>query len=140
MLLQSATRPGWTIGVNGLAGNLGVARRRPRDRVPGQVLRLAHGVRDPGRDRIACGIAFAACRRTEAAPPAQAQGDAGGVAAGVLARVLLVMTLAATSGSLLFNFSTNGNYELLHERFATILAGSGARSARCSPASIRWPR
>jgi MFS family permease len=30
------------------------------------------------------------------------------------------MTLAATSGSLLFNFSTNGNYELLHERFIEV--------------------
>jgi MFS family permease len=38
----------------------------------------------------------------------------------LLARVFLVMTLAATSGSLLFNFSTNGNYELLHERLAAI--------------------
>ena len=30
------------------------------------------------------------------------------------------LTLAATSGSLLFNFSTNGNYELLHERLAQV--------------------
>src|SRR5690606_8189942 len=32
----------------------------------------------------------------------------------------LVMTLAATSASLLFNFSTNGNYELLGERLSGI--------------------
>jgi MFS family permease len=36
----------------------------------------------------------------------------------LLARVFLIMTLAATSASLLFNFSTNGNYELLAERLA----------------------
>jgi len=33
---------------------------------------------------------------------------------------LLVMTVASTGATLLFNFSTNGNYELLSERFAAI--------------------
>jgi MFS family permease len=40
------------------------------------------------------------------------------LAPALLARVFLIMTLAATSASLLFNFSTNGNYELLAERLA----------------------
>jgi MFS family permease len=39
---------------------------------------------------------------------------------GILARVFLIMTLAATSGGLIFNFATNGNYQLLHERFVSI--------------------
>jgi MFS family permease len=35
----------------------------------------------------------------------------------LLARVFTVMTLAAVTGSLLFNFTTNGNAQLLTERF-----------------------
>ena len=37
-----------------------------------------------------------------------------------MAQLLLIMTAAATSGSLLFNFSTNANYEMLADRFAAI--------------------
>ena len=38
-----------------------------------------------------------------------------------IAKLLLVMTVAATSGSLLFNFSTNSNYELLTDRLRSIM-------------------
>src|SRR6185295_14271216 len=74
----------------------------------------------PGAVSIACGIAFVRTARAEAAPPAKRKATQVELPTKVLARVFLVMTLAATSGSLLFNFSTNGNYELLHERFAAI--------------------
>src|SRR3546814_6938134 len=37
-----------------------------------------------------------------------------------MANVFMIMTLAATSSSLLFNFSTNSNYELLSERLQRI--------------------
>ena len=37
-----------------------------------------------------------------------------------MARALVVMTVAATSGALLFNFTTNGNTELMRERLAEI--------------------
>jgi predicted MFS family arabinose efflux permease len=40
---------------------------------------------------------------------------------GVLARVFLVMTATAVTGSLIFQFSTNGNGELLRERFRGIV-------------------
>ena len=45
MLVQRSTRPGLTIGVNGLAGNMGVACRPRRDRRTRQVRRLARGFR-----------------------------------------------------------------------------------------------
>jgi MFS family permease len=38
-----------------------------------------------------------------------------------MAKLLAVMTIAATSASLLFNFSTNSNFELLTDRFKGIL-------------------
>ena len=120
MLLQGAKRPGWTIGVNGFAGNLGVALAAI---VTGFLVkyvgwRMAFAI--PGAISIACGVAFAFCAKAEAAPPAKRKPTQVELPTSVLARVFIIMTLAATSGSLLFNFSTNGNYELLHERFATI--------------------
>ena len=120
MLLQGAKRPGWTIGVNGFAGNLGVALAAV---VTGFLVkyvgwRMAFAI--PGVISIACGIAFAVAAKAEAAPPAKRKPTQVELPTTVLARVFVIMTLAATSGSLLFNFSTNGNYELLHERFATI--------------------
>jgi MFS family permease len=120
MLLQGAQRPGWTIGVNGFAGNIGVALAAV---VTGYLVkhfgwRMAFAV--PGLVSLACGIAFALVSHAESAPPAKRKATQAELPAHLLARVFLVMTLAATSGSLLFNFSTNGNYELLHERFAAI--------------------
>ena len=120
MLLQGAKRPGWTIGVNGFAGNLGVALAAV---VTGFLVkyvgwRLAFAI--PGVISVACGVAFALSAKAETAPPARRKATQVELPTGVLARVFIIMTLAATSGSLLFNFSTNGNYELLHERFATI--------------------
>jgi MFS family permease len=122
MLLQGAKRPGWTIGVNGFAGNLGVALAAT---VTGYLVkhfgwRAAFAI--PGLFSIACGIAFAFAAKAEAVAPARRKPTQVELPPALLARVFLVMTLAATSGSLLFNFSTNGNYELLHERFAAISA------------------
>jgi MFS family permease len=120
MLVQGARRPGWTIGVNGLAGNLGVALAAL---VTGLLVkhvgwRAAFAI--PGLVSIGCGIAFAFAATSESTPPARRAATQTELPKHLLARVFLVMTLAATSGSLLFNFSTNGNYELLHERFAHI--------------------
>jgi MFS family permease len=126
MLLQGAARPGWTIGLNGFAGNIGVALAAV---VTGYLVahlgwRMAFVV--PGLVSIGCGVAFLLSSHAEAAPPARRKATQVELPARLLARVLLVMTLAATSGSLLCNFSTNGNYELLHERFAEI-SGDPAR-------------
>lgn len=118
MLLQGAARPGWTIGVNGFAGNLGVALAAV---VTGFIVkylgwRMAFVL--PGVASIACGFVFMFTARLEAMPPARRKATQVELPPALLARVFLIMTLAATSGSLLFNFSTNGNYELLSERLA----------------------
>jgi MFS family permease len=116
MLLQGASRPGWTIGINGLSGNLGLALAAL---VTGLLVahlgwRAAFAV--PGVLSIACGVLFAAVAPREAAPPARRQASAS-IQAGVsLRHLLLVMTVASTVGSLLFNFSTNAGYEMLADR------------------------
>ena len=120
MLLQGAQRPGWTIGVNGFAGNIGVALAAV---VTGYLVKY-FGWRTafvlPGLVSVGCGIAFAFAAKAEATAPARRKPTQVELPARLLARVFLVMTLAATSGSLLLNFSTNGNFELLHERFAEV--------------------
>jgi MFS family permease len=120
MLVQGSKRPGWTIGVNGFSGNIGIAIAAA---LTGYLVkyfgwRTAFVV--PGLISIACGIAFALVSNTESTPPARRKATQVELPSALLAQVFLVMTLAATSGSLLFNFSTNGNYELLHERFIDV--------------------
>jgi len=121
MLVRESPRPGLTIGINGLAGNLGVA-----------VAALATGVLVkyagwraafvvPAVIAFACGIAFARTAPREAAAPGHAPRRASEHDGATLARVFAVMTIAAISSSLLFNFTTNGNGQLLRERLAGIV-------------------
>jgi MFS family permease len=121
MLVQGATRPGWTIGINGLAGNLGIAGAAVATGFLVKYLgwRMAFAV--PGVIGIACGLLFAAVATREGAPPARRKVAAVAPPGVSMARLFLVMTMAATSGSLLFNFSTNSNYELLTDRMQALL-------------------
>jgi len=120
MLVQNTERPGWTIGVSGLSGNMGIALAAV---VTGFLVkylgwRMAFAI--PGLISIGCGLLFSIFASQESAPPAKRKPTQAVMSKYSLARILLVMTLASTSGSLLFNFSTNGNYELITERFVAI--------------------
>lgn len=121
MLVQGAARPGWTLGVNGLAGNLGIACAAV---LTGFLVKYA-GWRMafivPGVASLLCAVAFALLAPREAEAPARRK-PAGGAGTGEasMARLFLIMTIAATTGSLIFNFSTNSNYELLGSRFEQI--------------------
>ncbi len=121
MLVRGAGRPGLTIGINGLAGNLGVALAAL---TTGLLVKYA-GWRAafvvPALLAFACGIAFARVAPPEVAAPARAPRTAATHAASTLARVFAVMTVAAISSSLLFNFTTNGNGQLLRERLTGIV-------------------
>jgi MFS family permease len=128
MLVQSVKNPGFTIGLNGLAGNLGIAIAAV---LTGFLVkyagwRVAFAV--PGVIALACGVLFVLIVPCEDVPPARRPQKMVDLPRSVLARVLTVMTLAAISGSLIFNFTTNGNGQLLAERL------------RGSPWSTRLPR
>ncbi|MGH8663787.1 MAG: MFS transporter, partial [Burkholderiales bacterium] len=122
MLVQHARNPGAVIGLNGLAGNLGIAVAAL---VTGFLVkwigwRAAFAI--PGLLSIGCGIAFAILCPQETEAPAKRKGRAQVVLPpAMLARVFTVMTAAAVTSSLMFNFTTNGNAQLLNERFAHIL-------------------
>lgn len=121
MLVQGAPRPGWTIGINGLVGNLGVAVAAVATGFLVKYFgwRMAFAV--PGALCLLFGVAFALLATREQAAPARKKPTTVAPAGVSMARLFLVMTIAATSGSLLFNFSTNSNYELLSDRLQAIL-------------------
>jgi predicted MFS family arabinose efflux permease len=121
MIVQNARNPGFTIGLNGLAGNLGIAFAAI---LTGFLVkyagwRMAFVV--PAAISVACGVLFAVLVPREDMPPAKRPRKSVDLPASVMRRVFVVMTLAAISGSLIFNFTTNGNGHLLAERFAGVV-------------------
>jgi MFS family permease len=122
MLVQRSAKPGATIGINGLAGNLGIAVSAL---VTGLLVkwigwRAAFAV--PGLVSIGCGVLFArACPPETEAPAKRIGGAKVRLSPAMLARALVVMTAASVTGGLLFNLTTNGNGQLLTERFRGVI-------------------
>ena len=123
MLVQNVPNPGAVIGINGLAGNLGIAVAAL---VTGLLVkwigwRAAFVV--PGIISIACGAVFAmACPRESVAPSRRKGGKAQvALSPATLVRAFTVMTAAAVASSLLFNFTTNGNAQLLSAGFLGVI-------------------
>ncbi len=123
MLLQNAAKPGATIGLNGLSGNLGIAVAAL---ITGYLVkhfgwRTAFVV--PGVVSLAAGLLFMWMSPRELESPSKRAGKAPvALNKAQLARAFTVMTAAAASGGLLFNLTTNGNTQLMTERFRGVLA------------------
>jgi len=126
MLVQGSARPGRTIGINGLAGNLGIALAAL---LTGLLVKYA-GWRAafvaPALLAFVLGFFFARVAPEESAPPARRAPAKGELPPRVVARAFAVITIAATSASLIFNFTTNGNGEMLRERMQAIIADPAA--------------
>ena len=123
MLVQGAARPGATIGVNGLSGNLGIAAAALVTGFLVHALGWRAAFALPGVVCIVLGLVFAHVAPPEAEPPSRrSRAAAIPLAPAQLARLLAVMTLASASAGLLFNLSTNGNGRLLAERFAGVVS------------------
>jgi MFS family permease len=120
MLVRHATRPGLTIGINGLAGNLGVAMSALITGVLVKYVGWRAAFVVPGLVSIACGVVFLRAAAVEGLPPARRNAQAV-LPDGAFARLFAIMTMASITASLLFNLTTNGNGELLRERFAGII-------------------
>ena len=76
----------------------------------------------PGLLCLACGVWFALVCPREGEAPAKRKGGAKVVLSpAAMARAFLVMTTAAVTASLLFNLTTNGNGQLITERFRGII-------------------
>ena len=123
MLVQNVKNFGAVIGVNGLAGNLGIAVAAL---VTGLLVkwigwRAAFVV--PGLVAIGCGVVFAIVCPKETHTPSKGKGGKAKVqlSPAMLVRAFAVMTAAAATSSILFNFTTNGNSQLLSESFRGVI-------------------
>jgi MFS family permease len=122
MLLQHARNPGRTIGINGLAGNMGIAFAAILTGFMVKYVGWRAAFVIPGLLSIGCGFLFLRLAPPETESPARRTTRARiGLAKPQMARMFMVMTLAAITGSLLFNFTTNGNGQLMRERFEGIV-------------------
>lgn len=122
MLLQATARPGLAVGLNGLSGNLGVAAAAALAGYLVQVLGWRWAYALPGLLSIGMGVWFALSSPPEQLAPAKRKsGPKVHLTPAQLARLLLVMTVAASCGSVVFNVTTNGNAQLLAERFKGIM-------------------
>ena len=122
MLVQSAGRPGWTIGVNGLAGNLGIATAALSTGflVEHFGWRVAFVV--PAVVCMGLGLLFAWQAPAESATPARSRSAGVTMPKSLVLRTFLVMVITATTTSLLFNFTTNGNAQLLADRLQGLVS------------------
>jgi MFS family permease len=128
MLVQHVKNPGAVIGLNGLAGNLGIAVAAL---VTGFLVkwigwRAAFAI--PGAIAIGCGIIFAMTCPQETEAPAKRKGGKAKVSLTpeMLVRAFAVMTAAAAVSTVLFNFTTNGNAQLLFDGFKGVIEDPAA--------------
>jgi MFS family permease len=122
MLVQHSPRPGMAIGINGLAGNLGVAVAALATGFLVKWLGWRAAFAVPSVIALTCGVLFWLLCPREAEPPSKRTTKAKvQLPRKLLARALLVLTMAAVSGNLLYNFTTNGNGQLMIERFAGVI-------------------
>ncbi|MCX8004802.1 MAG: MFS transporter [Burkholderiaceae bacterium] len=129
MLVRDSPHPGRTIGINGLAGNLGIALAALVTGALVKYLGWRAAFVFPALLSIACGVAFAQLAPREELPPTRRTAVAQATPPRLLLRVFAVVTVAATSGALIFNFTTNGNAELLRERMAPLVTDPFALGA-----------
>jgi MFS family permease len=126
MLVRGAARPGAVIGVNGLAGNLGIALAALSTGLLVEHAGWRAAFVVPGLVAIAAGVLFALTAPPETSAPAFRPGGTGLRLPPALARRTFgVMVASASLGSLLFNVTTNGNTQLLTERLQGIVRDPG---------------
>lgn len=122
MLVQHSQRPGMAIGINGLAGNMGVAIAALATGFLVKWLGWRAAFAVPSAIAFVCAFLFWLWCPKEAEPPSKRTTKAKvQLPKRLLARALLVLTMAAVSGNLLYNFTTNGNGQLLVERFRGVI-------------------
>jgi MFS family permease len=122
MLVQHTKRPGAVIGVNGLVGNLGIAVAAVMTGFLVKYFGWRTAFAVPGLITIALGIMFWRVVPQEHAPPARRAPKQSDLPRSELVKAVLVLTVTSTCGSLIFNFTTNGNGELMADRLRNVTA------------------
>lgn len=122
MLLSTSKTPGLTIGVNNLAGNMGLAIAAILTGFMVKYFGWRAAFLLPAAASAIMGLMFARLAPEELHAPGKKKAQAHPMPRSITIRALTVTTIASTSGALLFNFTTNGNTELFRERFAGIVS------------------
>ena len=122
MIVAGAERPGFVIGVNGLVGNLGVALGASVS----VLLATRYGWQAayivPAVICLAGAVLFARYVPKEDVSPAKRKAKILDMPPNMMARVFFIMTCAAVTGSIVFNFTTNSNGEMLKAKIETLAA------------------
>ena len=122
MLVQKAEKPGFVIGVNGLVGNLGIALGSSVSVLLATRYGWQMAYVVPGVICLISAALFAIFVPKEEEAPAKRKSKVLDLPPHIMARVFFIMTCAAVSGSIVFNFTTNGNGEMLKARIAELAA------------------
>ena len=122
MLLATAKRPGVVIGWNNLAGNMGLAIAAILTGFMVKYFGWRAAFLLPALLSVIMALVFSKIAPAEPVAPAKRKAAPKSIPRNIVIRALLVITVAATCGALLFNFTTNGNSELIRERFAGIIS------------------
>ena len=122
MLVQHAKNPGFTIGVNGLVGNLGIALGSSVSVLLATRYGWQMAYIVPSVICLLAAVAFAVMVPKEEEAPAKRKSRMLDLPPAVMAKVFFIMTCAAVTGSIVFNFTTNGNGEMLKARIAELAA------------------
>ena len=122
MLVQQVSNPGLTIGINGLAGNLGIATAALITGFFVKWFGWRYAFAVPGLLSIVLGFLFMyVCPKESQSPSKKSKKSAISVPPALLAHLFMVMTAVAVTSSLIFNFTTNGNFQLLSDRFIGLI-------------------
>ncbi len=122
MIVSGAERPGFVIGVNGLVGNLGIAIGASVSVLLATRYGWQMAYIVPGVICLAGAVAFARYVPKEEAAPSKRKAKMLDMPPNMMARVFFIMTCAAVTGSIVFNFTTNSNGEMLKARIAELAA------------------
>jgi MFS family permease len=120
MLVQRAEKPGFVIGVNGLVGNLGIAIGSSLSVLLATRYGWQMAYVVPGAVGLAAAGLFVLFVPKENEAPAKRKSRVLDLPPNIMARVFFIMTCAAISGSIVFNFTTNANGEMLKARVAEL--------------------
>ena len=122
MIVSGAERPGFVIGVNGLVGNLGIAIGASVSVLLATRYGWQMAYIVPGVICLLGAAAFARYVPKEDAAPSKRKAKMLDMPPNMMARVFFIMTCAAVTGSIVFNFTTNSNGEMLKAKIESLAA------------------
>lgn len=118
MLVRDSQKPGKVIGINGLAGNFGIAIAAILTGFLVSWISWRAAFFIPGIFAILCGVVFIKVSPKETESPAKSKrAKTVQLSQSALAKVFMVMTATAVTGSAIFTFMVNGNTQILGNGF-----------------------